>query len=362
MKYIDEYRNQKLAQKLISAIKKSAIKKINIMDVCGTHTVAIFKNGISDLLPEEVTHLSGPGCPVCVTPPEDVDKAIELSREKDIIMLTFGDMMKVPGSSSSLEKEKSQGRDIRVVYSALDALEIAQKNPNKKVVFFGVGFETTAPTIATVVDVAREKKIKNFYIISAHKLIPPAMKALLDMGEVKIDGFICPGHVSTIIGSRPYNFIADEYNIPCVIAGFEPIDILQAIYMIITQINLGNSIVEIQYSRSVRPEGNRMAQKILSKVFEKCDASWRGLGKIPMSGLRLKKSYARFDAEKIFSIKIPKAKINPACRCGEILRGLVKPSQCKLFAKACTPEHPVGPCMVSSEGSCAAYYKYGRKH
>lgn len=362
MKYIEEFKDKNLAQGLISAIKKISKKSVNLMEVCGTHTVAISRSGIRNLMPENINLLSGPGCPVCVTSQEDIDKIISLSKKENFIITTFGDMMKVPGSYSSLYKEKSEGKDIRVVYSAMDSLKIAEENKDKNVVFLGVGFETTSPTIAVSILEAKKRGLKNFYIFCSHKLIPPAMKGLLDSGEVRIDGFICPGHVSTIIGSKPYEFIAKDYKIPSVITGFEPLDILQAIYILITQIENNKQEVEIQYKRVVKAEGNEKAKELLNEVFEEDDVQWRGLGTIPSSGLKLRKEFENFDVEKNFEIKINKVKEIKNCQCGEILKGIKLPNQCKLFAKVCSPENPVGPCMVSSEGACSAYYRFGGRN
>jgi len=359
LKYLSEYRDPVLAKKLVESIKKiSPNRKINFMEVCGTHTVAISKSGIRQVMPDRITLLSGPGCPVCVTANSDLDKAIALA-QTGIILTTFGDMMKVPGSYSSLSEEKADGVDVRVVYSTLDALKIAEENPDRDVVFYGVGFETTAPTIAISMLEAQKRGLKNYSVYCVHKIVPPAMKALLDIGELALDGFICPGHVSTIIGSKPYEFITDEYQIPCVIAGFEPLDILQTILMLLKQIEKGEARVEIQYKRSVVPEGNKLALDLMYKVFEVADADWRGIGIIPGSGLKIRKEYAGFDAERLFEFDVPETKPDPpGCSCGEILRGIKFPYDCKLFGKACTPERPIGPCMVSSEGSCAAYYRY----
>ena len=362
MKFVDEFRDPKLAKKLLDGIKSlTPDREVNLMEVCGTHTVAIFKHGIKELLPERVNLLSGPGCPVCVTPTETIDRALVLAGLPGIILATFGDMMKVPGSSLSLEEAKARGRDVRIVYSSLDALEIARENPKKKAIFFGIGFETTSPSIACTILKASEAGIKNFFIISAHKLIPPAMRAILEAKEVNLAGFISPGHVSTIIGSRPYGFISKEFGVPCVIAGFEPLDVLQSIYMLLLQIREERPRVEIQYRRCVKPEGNIKAQEELDKVFEVSDSSWRGLGTIPDSGLRLRKEFSSFDAEKAFDVQIKSGPKPKGCLCGEILRGIRIPVECSLFVKECTPEHPIGPCMVSSEGTCATYYKYHRR-
>ncbi len=276
-----------------------------------------------------------------------------------VVFTTFGDMLKVPGSYSSLGQEKANGSDIRIVYSTLDALNIAEEHPDRNVVFYAVGFETTAPTIAVSLLEAMKRGIKNYSIYCVHKIVPPAMRALLNLGELGLDGFICPGHVSTIIGSNPYEFIPDEYQVPCVIAGFEPLDILQTIYMLVKQAEEGKAKVEIQYKRSVVPEGNKVALEAMNKIFKTADAEWRGIGVIPGSGLKVRDEFARFDAEKLFEVDVPPTKPDPpGCSCGEILRGIKFPYDCALFGKACTPEQPVGPCMVSSEGSCAAYYRY----
>ena len=358
MRYIDEFRNSAAGQRLAMSLKKRKVRPVNLMEVCGTHTVAIFKHGIRQFLPDKVNMLSGPGCPVCVTPNSDIDMAIALAQNPGVILITFGDMMKVPGSYSSLHQVRGTGADIRVVYSVLDALRIAEDNPYNSVVFFGVGFETTAPTTAGAVLEAERRGIDNFHLLSVHKLIPPAMRALLSSDEVHIDGFICPGHVSTIIGSLPYEFIPREYGIPCVITGFEPLDILQAIDMLLEQLSAKEPRVDIQYRRVVRSEGNPVALKYLSEVFEVTDACWRGIGIIPKSGLKLGQQYKRFDAEHAFKIVPRPPKEAAGCRCGDILRGAAKPRECGLFAKACTPEHPVGPCMVSTEGTCSAWYLY----
>lgn len=361
MRFVTEYRNSDLAKSLVEAIHSLSKTKANFMEVCGTHTVAISKNALRQVMPETITLLSGPGCPVCVTANRDIDKAIALAERPEVILTTFGDMMKVPGSYNSLSRLRAEGADIRVVYSTLDALKIAESNSQRKVVFFAVGFETTSPTVAQAALRAREMKLGNFYILSVHKIVPPAMRALLGLGEVKLDGFICPGHVSAIIGSRPYQFIVDEYQIPCVIAGFEPLDILQCIYMLVSQVEEGAARVEIQYRRGVRPTGNTLAVEQLYEVFEVCDADWRGIGIIPASGLKLKEEFSDLDADLNFSIELPPTREHKGCSCGEILRGVKFPYECKLYGKACTPENPIGPCMVSTEGSCAAYYRYDER-
>ena len=357
MRYVDEYRNKEIAQQILRQIKSISKKRINLMEVCGTHTVAIFRNGIRKILPSNINLISGPGCPVCVTPISYIDEIIALSREGDFIITTFGDMIRVPGSTSALEKEKTDGADIRIVYSTLDALKIAQDNSSKEVVFMGVGFETTSPTIASAVLKSQEEKINNFSVLSVAKIIPPAMKALLEGKEVNINGFICPGHVSAVIGSQPYNFIATQHKIPCVICGFEPLDILQSIYMLVKQIEDGRAEVEIQYERAVKPEGNKIALDKIDEVFKLVDSNWRGIGNIPLSGLEINDKYEQFNARK-FEVEIEETKESRGCRCGEVLRGVITPPECPLFREACTPENPQGACMVSTEGTCAAYYKY----
>jgi len=359
MKFVDEFRKRSIAQGILEKIKRFDSTMVNLMEVCGTHTMVIFKQGLKGMLPENVNLLSGPGCPVCVTSQEDIDKTIDLAKKREVIITTFGDMVRVPGTSSSLEEEKGNGADLRVIYSPGEALKIAKQNPGKKVILIAVGFETTSPVIAASVLDARKEKIENFYIFCSHKLIPPAMKGLLESKEVRIDGFICPGHVSVVIGGNAYRFIADKYNVPCVITGFEPLDVLQSIYMLLKQIKENRAEVEIEYFRAVHPRGNRIAQGLISEVFEVCDVRWRGLGNIPKSGLRLKNDFSKFDAEKEFRPRIKNSKQNPDCVCGDVLRGVKRPTQCKLFKKVCNPEKPYGPCMVSSEGTCAAYYKYG---
>jgi hydrogenase expression/formation protein HypD len=328
------------------------------MEVCGTHTVSIFRSGIRSVLPQTISLLSGPGCPVCVTDQAEVDAFIELARIDDVIITTFGDLMRVPGTKSSLQKEKAGGRDIRVVYSTFDALEIARKNPAKKVVFLGVGFETTAPTIAAAVLSAAQTAVRNFSVISAHKLVPPALQALMASADVRIDGFILPGHVSVIIGLNAYRPFFDQYQTPCVIAGFEPIDILQAIAMLVEMLESGRPALENAYPRAVTREGNTKAQQILDTIFEPTDACWRGIGVIPLSGLKIREEYAAHDAQKLFDVQVPDARTPKGCACGEILIGTKTPPECALYKKACTPLDPVGPCMVSTEGTCAAYYKY----
>ncbi|MFC2010253.1 hydrogenase formation protein HypD [Chloroflexota bacterium] len=360
MRFIDEYRNAGLGKQLIERINRRSTKPARLMEFCGGHTVTIFKHGIRQVLPPTVEMLSGPGCPVCVTSTADLDRAIALACLPDVIITTFGDMVRVPGSYSSLSQTKAEGADVRIVYSNQDALDIARQNPLKSVIFLGIGFETTAPTAAASILEAAQEEISNYYVLSLHKLCPPVMKALLDSGEVRLDGIVCPGHVSAVIGSRPYEFIPRDYGIGCVVSGFEPLDILLCVDMLVEQIEKGEPGVEIAYRRGVKPDGNRHALEIMDKVFKSGDASWRGIGMVPQSGLMLREEYHHFDAERAFEIKIKPPREPEGCLCGEILRGVKTPYDCSLFASACTPERPVGPCMVSSEGSCSTYYHYGR--
>ncbi|MEO0079955.1 MAG: hydrogenase formation protein HypD [candidate division WOR-3 bacterium] len=335
---------------------------ITLMEVCGTHTMAISGFGIRRAVDPRLRLLSGPGCPVCVTSQEEIDAAVALARIANLTVLTFGDMMRVPGSQGSLEKAKAQGADVRVVYSALDGLRLAQANPSREFVFLGVGFETTAPTVAATVIEAKRQRVKNFSVWPMFKLIPPALEVIASSPKVDVDGFILPGHVSTVIGSSPYRFLSEQFRKPACIAGFEALDILQAIVMLLEQLATGPKL-EIQYRRSVRPEGNRRAQQLLAQVFKRCDATWRGLGKIPESGLSFRDPFQEFDARFRFPfLRRPASarRRRTFCRCGEVMLGAIVPPECRLFARTCTPESPIGPCMVSSEGACAAYYRYDR--
>ena len=358
MKYLDDYRDGGLAARLVEQIHRRPAIPVNLMEVCGTHTVSIFRHGIRQLLPEHVNMVSGPGCPVCVTSNRDIDWAIAAARQPGLILTTFGDMLKVPGSFSSLAQVRAEGAAVRVVYSTLDALEIARANPSRPVVFFGIGFETTAPTVACSILEAERLGLPNYFVFSVHKVMPPPMRALVDSGEIRIDGFLCPGHVSTIIGSEPYRFLAREFGIPCVIAGFEPVDILQSIDMLLAMRAEGRAEVAIQYRRVVRPEGNRVALEQMYRVFRPADAEWRGLGIIPGSGLEIRDEYARFDARLAFPVDPGPTREHAGCRCGEVLRGVVKPPECPLYGRVCTPENPIGPCMVSSEGTCSSWYQF----
>jgi len=358
MKYIDEYRDKALVARLTEAIRAISKKEVALMEVCGGHTMAIHRYGIPSLLPDNIGLLSGPGCPVCVSSRQYIDKAVAYSRLPGTIITTFGDLLRVPGSKSSLEKEKAGGADVRVVYSILDAIDIAGQHRDKKVIFLGIGFETTAPGSAAGVLTAHAKNLDNFFFFSAHKVMPPAMKALIDEG-IKIDGYIAPGHVSTITGSDMYREIPEKYGLGCVIAGFEPVDILQSIYMLVKQIETKTPRVEIQYRRAVKPEGNLRARALLEEVFTFRDDWWRGLGILPNSGLTLKEKYRSWDAEQMIPVTVAEARDEKGCLCGEILKGLKIPTDCTLFGKICTPSDPVGACMVSNEGSCNAFYRYG---
>lgn len=350
-----------MMQETVEAIRRlmgSIGRPVKLMEVCGTHTVAIFRHGLRSILPPDIHLLSGPGCPVCVTSIKDVDTAIAISGSDGIILTTFGDMMRVPGDSRTLAEAKAEGHDIRIVYSPLDALGIAEQNRDKKVVFFATGFETTSPSVAGTLHEAERKKTDNFYVYSVHKTVPPAIRALLDSGEVMVDGFILPGHVSTIIGSRPYEFMAASYKKPSVITGFDAQDILSGILMILHQIASDTARVEIQYSKVVREEGNPKAVAIVNEYFEPAGAVWRGIGAIPGSGLELREQFRHRDIKSVLDLQVPEGQEPKACSCGDVLKGIKIPSDCRLFGTICTPDKPVGACMVSSEGSCAAYYKY----
>jgi hydrogenase expression/formation protein HypD len=358
IKHLEEYRDSEIATKLIEKIKATSTREVRLMEVCGTHTVSIFRSGIRSILPRTISLLSGPGCPVCVTDQREIDAFIELARIDDVILTTFGDLMRVPGTKSSLLRQRAEGRDIRIVYSTFDALEIAKKNPEKKVVFLGVGFETTAPTIGAAIFSAAETNVNNFSVISAHKMVPPALEALMAAENVQIDGFILPGHVSVIIGVNAYQGFFKRHRIPCAIAGFEPADILQAVGLLVEQVENGRPALDNAYQRAVTPEGNPKAQKLLEEVFKPADVAWRAIGVIPQSGLKIRKKYERYDAEALFDIQVTDSVDPKGCACGEILIGKKTPPECPLYKTVCTPIDPVGPCMVSTEGTCAAYYKY----
>ena len=363
----NDFRDPKLAHNLIDGInhyaaeiaqKRGANEVVNLMEVCGTHTMAIAKNGLRNVMPANVKLISGPGCPVCVTANNDIDTAIELAKCPDVIVTTFGDMMRVPGSYSSMQKEKGLGSDVRVVYSPLDALALAEKNPEREIIFISVGFETTTPIISATIKRAAAMGLENFSVFAANKTVPNVLRGLADDPSIKINALILPGHVSTIIGCKPYEFLAEEFGIPGVVTGFEPLDVLQGIYLLLKQLAHNEATIDVAYTRGVRTEGNPTAVDAIYEVFEPCDAPWRGLGVIPGTGLAIREEFAQFDALKRFELNVPEPREIKGCQCGDILRGALLPFECRLFGRGCTPEHPIGPCMVSSEGSCAAYYRY----
>ncbi|MEI6914289.1 MAG: hydrogenase formation protein HypD [Armatimonadota bacterium] len=353
----EEFRSKYLAQALALAIQQELPRPLQLMEVCGSHTMSIARFGLKTLLPPGLKLISGPGCPVCVTAQAQIDKFIALGRKSDLVLTSFGDMLRVPGTESSLEEERARGADVRIVYSPQDALHIARQKPDKRVVFFGVGFETTTPAIALAVKEAHASQIANFFVLSEHKLIPPALRVLLDDPDVSIDGFICPGHVSVIIGSNAYQETAKR--VPCVVAGFEPVDILQAILALVKQAKMGESKVEVQYRRVVTADGNKLAQQCVYEIFEVCDAEWRGLGILPGSGLRFRPEYAAHDAGALLDDIDPPTLVDTICECASVLKGKIQPQDCPAFSVACTPDSPIGPCMVSTEGACAAAYRYG---
>lgn len=360
IKYIDEYRDPSLARTLLARIEARSSRAIRLMEFCGGHTHAIMRYGLRSLLPATVDLRSGPGCPVCVTANADLDWAIALALVPDLILTTFGDMMRVPGSRQSLQDAKAAGGDVRTVYSTLDALQIARDNPARPVVFLGVGFETTAPTVAASILQAEGEGLQNFAVLSLHKLTPPATRAILDAGEVALNGIIGPGHVTTIIGSDAWAFLPVTYGVPAAIAGFEPLDILRAVADLVDMVEDAQPAVSNTYARSVTSQGNRTALEVMDRVFQATSAEWRGLGTVPGSGLSIRPEYAQFDARRLFEVDPGPAKEHRGCLCGDVLRGTITPPQCPLFAKACVPARPIGPCMVSAEGACAAYYQYGR--
>ncbi len=358
MKYLSEYRDPVLAKKVLQEIKKTVTRPWKIMEICGGQTHSLVKNGILNVLPEKITMLHGPGCPVCVTPLHLIDKAIYLAEKENVIMCSFGDMLRVPGSQKSLLEAKASGADVRILYSPLEAVKLAQKNPEKEVIFFAVGFETTAPSNALSVIHADKLGLKNYSILTSHVLVPPAISALMEDPESRIDGFLAAGHVCSIMGYWEYFPLVEKYKIPIVVTGFEPLDILQGILMTVKQLEEGRAELENQYTRMVKEEGNISAQKIISRVFDVSDQSWRGIGTIESSGYQLNLKYSRFDANKKFSIDIKKAVEDKECIAGDIMKGLKKPYQCVHFGKTCTPQNPLGAPMVSSEGACAAYYNF----
>jgi hydrogenase expression/formation protein HypD len=357
----DSFKNPALARDLLDAIDQLAThldRSVGIMEVCGTHTVALARGGFRSVLPKNLRLISGPGCPVCVTANADIDKIIALTRLPDVILASFGDMIRVPGSSTSLMERKAEGAAVEVIYSPLDALKLAQKHPDMQLVLAGVGFETTTPLIAATIERARALGLENFSVIAAHKRVPPALKALVNDPELALDGLILPGHVSTILGEEPYRFLADEYHLPGVITGFEPLDLLQGISYLLRQIVEKRARIENAYTRAVMPGGNPAALEAIARVFDVCDADWRGLGVISESGYAIREEFAEFDALRRFKVEVEPTIEPKGCRCGEVLRGLIPPNKCPLYGKACTPSRPIGPCMVSSEGSCAAWFRY----
>jgi hydrogenase expression/formation protein HypD len=363
MKYVDEFRDAEKARALAARIAALAEpgREYKFMEVCGGHTHTIYKHGIEDYLPESIQLVHGPGCPVCVIPMGRIDDAIHIARQPDVLMTSFGDMMRVPGGDGSFFDSNAEGTNIKMVYSPLDSLKIARQNPDQRVVFMAIGFETTAPSTAMTVLRAAEEGLSNFSIFCNHVMILPAIKAILDSPDLRLDGFLGPGHVSTVIGCSPYDFISSHYRKPIVVAGFEPLDILQSIYMLMLQLSEGRCEVENQYNRVVPWDGNPVAIRVINEVMEpRTFFEWRGLGFINFSAMRVKDKYAKFDAEKIFEVPGLRVADPKACQCGEVLKGVLKPWECKVFGTACTPETPIGTCMVSPEGACAAYYNFGR--
>ncbi|MEM9053378.1 MAG: hydrogenase formation protein HypD [Bacteroidota bacterium] len=358
MKYMSEYRDPVLAKQYLEEIESTVTQPWSIMEVCGGQTHSLVKNGIIEMLPDEVTMIHGPGCPVCVTPLNLIDKAIYLATEKGVILCSFGDMLRVPGSKKSLLEAKAEGADVRVLYSPLEAVKIAEDNPDKEVVFFAVGFETTAPANALSVVHAHKRRVKNYSILASHVLVPPAIKAVIDDEESKIDGFLAAGHVCTIMGNAEYHPISEEFDVPIVVTGFEPLDVLQGILMVLRQLEQKKAEVENQYARIVREEGNPDAQKVIHEVFEVKNQMWRGIGEIPQSGYGVKPKYADYDATRKFLVNIEEAPEHPDCISGLIMKGIKKPFECAQFGKTCKPTNPLGAPMVSSEGACAAYYHF----
>jgi hydrogenase expression/formation protein HypD len=360
MKYLDEYRNEALAQKIVSEIRRTVTRPWVLMEVCGGQTHSIIKYGIDRLLPEEVELVHGPGCPVCVTSLEMIDKAHAIAQRPGVIFCSFGDMLRVPGSHEDLLVLKSRGADIRIVYSPIDCLKIARANPDKKVVFFAIGFETTAPANAMAVWQAYQQGVQNFSVLVSHVLVPPAMSAILESPRNRVQGFLGPGHVCTVVGYRDYEPLAAKYHVPIVVSGFEPIDVLEGTLMAVQQLERGVAEVQNQYPRVVKRDGNPVARELVEKVFETCDRKWRGVGSIPMSGYRLREELRAHDAERIFEVQSIDTQEPSICISGLVLQGVKKPHDCPAFGKQCTPDHPLGATMVSAEGACAAYYAYGR--
>lgn len=360
MKYLDEFSDPDLAQHLLDEIRQTVTRPWAIMEVCGGQTHTIIRNGIDQLLPDDVELIHGPGCPVCVTPLETIDRALAIAARPDVIFCSFGDMVRVPGSTTDLFRIKSEGGDVRIVYSPLDAVRIAQENPDKEVVFFGIGFETTAPANAMTVTMAKQLGVPNFSLLVSHVLVPPAIRAIMDSPTGRVQGFLAAGHVCTVMGMGEYTPLVDEYRVPIVVTGFEPLDVLEGIRKVLLQLEQGRAELENAYPRAVNQEGNPVAQGVVRDVFTTCDRAWRGIGTIPQSGWRLSDAYADFDAELRFDVTGITAEESPLCHSGEVLQGLLKPNQCPAFGKECTPRTPLGAPMVSSEGACAAYYQFRR--
>jgi hydrogenase expression/formation protein HypD len=359
VKLAAEFRDRALVATIAENIRRACRGNWVLMEFCGTHTVAIFRHGLRGLIPPEIALVSGPGCPVCVTPTAHIDRVLSLCDVPSAVVATYGDLLKVPGSSINLARKRAAGADVRVVYSSYDAVELARRMPDRKVFFAAIGFETTAPATAAAVLKAAQLRLDNFMVLSLHKLTPPVVTALLERGS-RVQGFICPGHVSAIIGAKPFEQVASRWKRPCVVSGFEPGDVLQAVLMLVRQLEEGRSEVEVEYTRGVPYAGNGQALALMDRVFEVSESQWRGLGTIADTGLALRAQYARYDASRLLAEDIPSSPDPPGCRCGEVLCGEVTPLECGLFGSSCTPENPVGPCMVSSEGTCAAYYLYGK--
>lgn len=360
MKYIDEYRDPKVAEALVQKLAKQVTRPWVLMEICGGQTHTIMRYGIDELVPKQVELVHGPGCPVCVTPLEIVDQAIEIASRPEVIFVSYGDMLRVPGSSSDLFRVRAQGGDVRFAYSPMEALKLARANPDRKVVFFAIGFETTAPANAMTVWQARREGLKNFSLLVSHVRVPPAIRLLLDSPANRVQGFIAPGHVCTVMGYREYETLAAQYHVPFVVGGFEPVDLLEAIFMLVAQLEEGRAEVENQYVRAVNREGNLLAQRILEQVFETADRKWRGIGNIPMSGWRLRPEFDPWNAEKVFGLSETEGPEPPECISALVLQGLKKPVDCTVFGTRCSPENPLGALMVSAEGACSAYYRYRR--
>jgi len=360
MKYLDEYRDSSLARPLVEELKKAVTKPLRVMEVCGSHTMAIFRNGLRSILPEGMELVSGPGCPVCVTSASHMDAFIAMADLPGVRVTIFGDLFRVPGTHTSLAEASSRGAKVDIVYSPMDALELAIQNPQELVVFLGVGFETTTPGIAATIMAAKTRDVNNFVVFSTQKTMPAPMEALLSDPNLKIDGLLCPGHVSSIIGAGAWQPIAEKYHLACVVGGFETADLLKSLILLARQVGNNDIKVENVYPRAVAWEGNQRAKKMVEEIFEPADMDWRGLGRIPSSGLKIREKYAAFDAEVRLDITLPEAEEPRGCMCGNILKGMNTPRECPLFDTRCTPANPIGPCMVSSEGTCAAYHKYGR--